>query len=49
MRKQYSYKIGGFQVATREAARTIQRALPKLDNGHAPQIQQRVVMDRVVR
>lgn len=49
MKKQYSYKIGGFQVETREAARMIQRSLPKLDNGYAPQITQRLVMDRVVR
>lgn len=49
MRKQYSYKVGSVQVETREAARMIQRSLPKLANGFAPQITQRLIQDRVVR
>lgn len=54
MKKQYAYQVGGIGVATREAARVIQRSIRDelrsrgLSNT-APRIYQKIVQERVVR
>lgn len=58
MKKQYEYKIGNFEVSTREAARMIQRSLRSsiLNNSEiaeqikpVPRIIQKLTMERVIR
>ncbi|MNC12636.1 hypothetical protein D3C75_603600 [compost metagenome] len=53
MKKKYAYQVGGVAVATREAARMIQRSFPTI-NVHgepvkAPRITQKITMERIVR
>lgn len=54
MKKQYAYQVGGIGVATREAARVIQRAfrdeiVTKGLSNPVPRIFQKIVQERVVR
>lgn len=54
MKKQYAYQVGGIGVATREAARVIQRAFrdeitQKGLSNPVPRIFQKIVQERVVR
>lgn len=53
MKKKYSYQVAGIAVATREAARIVQRSFPTLDiTGaavKAPRITQRITIEREVR
>jgi hypothetical protein len=50
MKKKYAYQVGGIAVATREAARIIQRSFRTLDTvAAAPRIIQKITMERIVR
>ena len=58
MKKQYEYKVGNFEVSTREAARMIQRSLRASILSSAdiaeqikliPRIIQKLTVERVVR
>lgn len=48
-KKKYEHSINGLTVATREAARIIQRALRDPVTGTAPRIMQKLTIERVVR
>lgn len=52
MKTQYSYKVGGVVVGTREAARAVQRSFREGSGGDTtlvPKIVQKVTTERFVR
>jgi hypothetical protein len=49
MKKKYAYQVGGIAVATREAARVIQRSFRTDETVVVPRIVQKITLERIVR
>jgi hypothetical protein len=49
MKKKYAYQVGGVAVATREAARIVQRSYRDTGANPVPRITQKIIVERIVR